>query len=66
MIVVNISYRYLYWGNHCVGPAEENNLEQVLTTDGPDNQLGGKSQGEAGVRDWVGSEGSQDTAGSLH
>ena len=37
-----------------------------LSNDGSDNQLGGKSRGEAGVRDWVRSEGSQDTAGSLH
>ena len=34
--------------------------------DGSDNQLGGKARGEADVRDWVGGEGSQDTAGSLH
>ena len=37
-----------------------------LSYDGSDNQLDGKSRGEAGVRDWVGGEGSQDTAGSLH
>ena len=36
------------------------------SNDGVTDQLGGKSRGEAGVRDWVRGEGPQDTAGSLH
>ena len=40
--------------------------EPSALKDGSDNQLGGKSRGEPGVRDWGGGEGSQDTAGSLH
>ena len=36
-----------------------------VNSDGSDNQLGGMSRGEPGVRGWVRSEGSQDVAGSL-
>ena len=41
-------------------------IEPLALKDGSDNQLGGKSRGEPGVRDWVRGEGPQDTAGSLH